>query len=37
MKRVNFWKKWKKLDECHTPVTQHNVTGEKWHDYFNCI
>ena len=34
---INFWKKWKKLDECHTPVTQHNVTGEKWHDYFKNL
>ena len=33
---INFWKKWKKLDECHTPVTQH-VTGEKWHDYFKNL
>ena len=34
---INFWEKWKKLDECHTHVTEHNVTGEKWHDYFKNL
>ena len=26
---INFWEKWKKLNECHAPMTQHNGTGEK--------
>ena len=34
---INFWRKWKNLDECHTSTSQPNVTGEKWYDFFKNL
>ena len=34
---TTFWKKWKNLNESHTSISQPNITGDKWFDYFKNL